>query len=92
VKLLMHTCCAPCSVMCIETLKKENIEPILYWYNPNIHPFKEYKMRKNTLIKHAEDIGVKLILNDQYGLRKFIESIFPDFDNRCINRQTQKFQ
>lgn len=83
-KLLMHTCCAPCSVMCIETLKKENIEPILYWYNPNIHPFKEYKMRKNTLIKYAEDIGVKLILNDQYGLRKFIESIFPDFDNRCI--------
>ena len=36
-KLLMHTCCAPCSVYCIEYLRNEKIEPTLYWYNPNIH-------------------------------------------------------
>ena len=40
-KLLMHTCCAPCSVYCIEKLRSENIEPVLYWYNPNIHPYTE---------------------------------------------------
>ena len=44
-KLLMHTCCAPCSVYCIDTLKEEGIEPTLYWYNPNIHPYIEYKTR-----------------------------------------------
>ena len=38
-KLLMHTCCAPCSVYCIDELRKENIEPVLYWYNPNIDPY-----------------------------------------------------
>ena len=38
-KLLMHTCCAPCSVYCIESLRNENIEPVLYWFNPNIHPY-----------------------------------------------------
>lgn len=82
-KLLMHTCCAPCSVMCIETLKAEGIEPTLYWYNPNIHPLKEYKMRKNTLVDYASSINVKLILENEYGLRKFIEGIYPDFDDRC---------
>ena len=34
-KLLMHTCCAPCSVYCIDTLRDEGIEPTLYFYNPN---------------------------------------------------------
>ena len=32
-KLLMHTCCAPCSIYCIDELRKEGIEPTLYWYN-----------------------------------------------------------
>ena len=36
-KLLMHTCCAPCSVYCIDELRSENIEPTVYWFNPNIH-------------------------------------------------------
>ena len=42
-KLLMHTCCAPCSVYCIDSLRSEGIEPTVYWYNPNIHPYMEYK-------------------------------------------------
>ncbi len=82
-KLLMHTCCAPCSIMCIETLRQEGIDPVLYWYNPNIHPMKEYKMRKNTLVEYAKMVNAKLILENEYGLRKFIEGVFPDFDNRC---------
>lgn len=82
-KLLMHTCCAPCSIMCIETLQKEDIKPVLYWYNPNIHPFKEYKMRKNTLVDYAKIIGTSSVIENEYGLRKFIEGIYPDFDNRC---------
>ena len=38
-KLLMHTCCAPCSVYCIDALRNEEIEPTLYWFNPNIHQY-----------------------------------------------------
>ena len=33
----MHTCCAPCSVYCIDELRGEGIEPTVYWFNPNIH-------------------------------------------------------
>lgn len=84
-KLLMHTCCAPCSVMCIDTLRKENIEPTLYWYNPNIHPAQEYKMRKNTLVDYASRINAKLIVNNEYGLRPFITALENDFSSpaRC---------
>ena len=48
-KLLMHTCCAPCSVFCIESLRAEGIEPTVYWFNPNIHPYSEYKKRRDCL-------------------------------------------
>ena len=40
-KTLMHTCCAPCSVACIHQLRSEGIEPVSYWFNPNIHPYQE---------------------------------------------------
>ena len=82
-KLLMHTCCAPCSIMCIETLRNEGIEPTLYWYNPNIHPFTEYKMRKNTLVDYAKSIDCRLIVEDFYGLKPFIENVYPNFNDRC---------
>ena len=53
-KLLLHTCCAPCSVYCIEELKKENIDITSFWYNPNIHPYKEYEARLETLKNYDE--------------------------------------
>ncbi|MCI8331646.1 MAG: epoxyqueuosine reductase QueH [Clostridiales bacterium] len=82
-KLLLHTCCAPCSIQCIETLRGEGIEPTLFWYNPNIHPFTEYKMRKETLIDYAKQINASLIVRDEYGLRPFIEAVHADVENRC---------
>lgn len=78
-KLLLHTCCAPCSIKCIETLRTEGIEPVLFWYNPNIHPFTEYKMRRETLVNYSKTIHADLILQDEYGLETFIKSIYPNF-------------
>ena len=62
-KLLMHTCCAPCSVYCIESLRNEGIEPTCYWYNPNIHPYIEYKTRRDTLVEYSKIANFKLIIN-----------------------------
>ena len=53
-KVLMHTCCAPCSVYCIKALDKEGIKPDLFWFNPNIHPYTEYKERRDCLIKYSK--------------------------------------
>ena len=84
-KLLMHTCCAPCSVYCIDTLRKENIEPTLYWYNPNIHPYMEYKARRDTLKQYSEMIDVKVIFEENYGLKEFCKNVVNNLENRCVN-------
>ncbi|MEG0825673.1 MAG: epoxyqueuosine reductase QueH, partial [Oscillospiraceae bacterium] len=46
-KTLLHICCAPCSISCIEQLRGDGIEPVGFWLNPNIHPYTEYRQRKN---------------------------------------------
>lgn len=82
-KLLMHTCCAPCSVYCIDSLRSEGIEPVVYWFNPNIHPYTEYKMRRDTLKEYTKNIGVEAIFQENYGLREFCKNVIGDLDNRC---------
>lgn len=82
-KLLMHTCCAPCSVYCIESLRNEGIEPVLYWYNPNIHPYMEYKTRRETLKEYAKSININVIFEEEYGLKDFCKNVINNLDNRC---------
>ena len=82
-KLLLHTCCAPCSVYCIKTLRKEGIEPTLFWYNPNIHPYSEYKARRDCLKEYAKQQEVELILEDAYGLDEFCKSVAGCLITRC---------
>lgn len=83
-KLLMHTCCAPCSVYCIDTLRKEGIEPTLLWYNPNIHPYTEYVLRRDCLKEYSKKIGVNAIFEDEYGLEPFCKEVIDDVKTRCI--------
>ena len=55
-KLLMHICCAPCANMPIDALRADGIDLTGYWYNPNIHPFTEYRARRNCLQEYAKTI------------------------------------
>lgn len=82
-KILLHICCAPCSIACIDQLREEGFEPDGFWFNPNIHPFQEYKMRRETLIEYARTIDLKLTLHDEYGLRPFVRKIYPNLEDRC---------
>ena len=82
-KLLLHTCCAPCSVYCIKSLRKEGIEPTLYWYNPNIHPYTEYKARRDCLREYAKLVNVELLEDDAYGLDEFVCNTYDKISTRC---------
>lgn len=84
-KLLMHTCCAPCSVYCIDSLRNEGIEPTCYWYNPNIHPYIEYRTRRDTLIEYSKIANFDLIINEDYGLNEFCKNVIDNLENRCVN-------
>ena len=81
--MLLHICCAPCSVSCVRQLREEGIEPVGFWYNPNIHPYLEYKARRDTLRQYAQDIGLDLREIDFYGLRQFTAAVACDSDHRC---------
>ena len=81
--ILMHTCCAPCSLSCIDPLRSEGIEPVAFWYNPNIHPWKEYEARRDCLLAYAPPIEMQVIVDEDYGLRTFVEHVASDIDHRC---------
>ena len=71
-KVLLHICCAPCSCMCIRSLRDEQMDVTGFWYNPNIHPFTEYRARRNCLREYAGEIRLPLLEEDRYALRPFI--------------------
>lgn len=83
--LLMHTCCAPCSIYCIDELRREGIEPTIYWFNPNIHPYMEYKTRRDTLKEYTELINIEAIFEENYGLKDFCKNVVDDLESRCQN-------
>jgi len=83
-KLLLHCCCAPCSVSFVKKLRDENIKPRLFWYNPNIHPFTEYASRRDNLKSFADAENTELVLCDEYGLRAFLAEVYAKINEpRC---------
>lgn len=81
--ILLHTCCAPCAIECMDSLRSESLEPTLFWFNPNIHPFTEYQTRRDTLINYAQQVDATLILYGEYGLRNFLDAVYPLDGQRC---------
>lgn len=57
-KLLLHSCCGPCSSYVIEYLS-DYFEITILYYNPNISPLEEYEFRKKEQIKLIEEIKTK---------------------------------
>ncbi|MBO7248424.1 MAG: 5-formyltetrahydrofolate cyclo-ligase [Bacteroidaceae bacterium] len=60
-KVLLHTCCAPCSGAIIEAMLNSGIEPVIYYCNPNIYPLEEYEIRKNECSRYAEKLGLQIV-------------------------------
>lgn len=85
-KLLLHICCAPCNLYVYEKLRND-YEVTGFFYNPNIHPKREYLLRKDELEK------VKLmhdwdIITSDYDMRKWFKLIEgyewePERGQRC---------
>ena len=60
-KVLLHTCCAPCSSAIIECLMQHGITPTIYYCNPNIYPLEEYEIRKNECTRYAQSLGLEIV-------------------------------
>jgi predicted adenine nucleotide alpha hydrolase (AANH) superfamily ATPase len=60
-KLLLHSCCAPCSGEVMAALLESGIDYTIYFYNPNIHPRKEYELRKDENLRFADKHNIPFI-------------------------------
>jgi epoxyqueuosine reductase len=60
-KVLLHSCCAPCSGEVMEAMQASGIDFTIFFYNPNIHPQQEYELRKNENIRFAERCGIAFV-------------------------------
>jgi len=83
-KVLLHICCAPCANRPLALLQEQGHEVTGFWYNPNIHPFTEYRSRRNTVREYLAEIGVKLIEQNDYALRPFVRAVAEDIAHRCV--------
>ena len=59
--LLLHACCAPCSLEPVRLLVEEGFEPTICWTNPNIQPLVEYDTRLDELRRWTAENGIPLI-------------------------------
>ena len=71
-KLLLHSCCAPCSSACLERLKEHFSITVLY-YNPNIDEREEYEKRKAEQIRFLQETGWADFLDCDHEPEKFFE-------------------
>ena len=60
-RVLLHSCCAPCSGEVMEAMTASGIDYTIFFYNPNIHPREEYELRKSENIRFAETAGVPFV-------------------------------
>jgi epoxyqueuosine reductase len=80
--LLIHVCCAPCLVAPYFQLR-ENFNLRGFWYNPNIHPYTEYKKRMSALENFAAEQELEVIYKDEYNLEEFLRRAVYRENNRC---------
>lgn len=60
-KILLHSCCAPCSGEVMEAMQASGLAITIYFYNPNIHPHQEYALRKQENIRFAEKLDIPFV-------------------------------
>lgn len=95
-RVLLHSCCAPCSGEVIEAILDSGIEVEVFFYNPNIHPKKEYEIRKNENKKFCEKLNIVFIDAD-YNKDNWFERVKglefePERGLRCTSCFDMRFE
>ncbi|NLH49486.1 MAG: epoxyqueuosine reductase QueH [Myxococcales bacterium] len=81
--ILLHICCAPCSIVPIDRFRAEGVDLLGWWFNPNIHPYTENETRRTTLEKYAEKIALPIRWRNEYRLEDFLRAVAFNEMNRC---------
>ncbi|MGD0275495.1 MAG: epoxyqueuosine reductase QueH [Syntrophales bacterium] len=82
-RLLLHICCAPCTICPLRVLRSREADVTGYFFNPNIHPFMEYRKRSETLRDYAEQAGLKVIWHEPYEMETYLRAVVYHEKDRC---------
>ncbi len=82
-KLLLHTCCGPCACYPTKVLSEQGVDFSLLYYNPNIHPYKEFKRRLSALRELAEKQDYRLVIDKTYPLEECVKGMLEEPVVRC---------
>ena len=93
-KVLLHSCCAPCSGAVLECLLANGIRPVVFFSNSNITPIEEYELRRAELARYCDALGVEMI-DDEYDHEAWRDFVLagspaaladaPERGPRCLN-------
>jgi predicted adenine nucleotide alpha hydrolase (AANH) superfamily ATPase len=82
-KIFFHICCAPCALYPYYRLREEGMVPTGYFYNPNIHPYTEYKKRLDSVREFSHRTGLEMMYRDGYDLDEFFTRVVGKGRHRC---------
>lgn len=87
-KILVHSCCAPCSGAILEYLVRNGIRPVVFFSNSNIYPEAEYDKRYGEILRYARELGLEIV-NDTYDHAAYLEAVKglenePERGGRCM--------
>ena len=82
-KLLLHICCGPCLIYPLKALRAEGFSVDGYFYNPNIHPYTEFKARMEAMEKYAASEGLRVASEVGYDMEEFLRRAVRHEDDRC---------
>jgi predicted adenine nucleotide alpha hydrolase (AANH) superfamily ATPase len=81
--VLLHICCGPCAAYPLDLLQEEGIKVRGYFYNPNIHPYLEFRKRLEAVELLASRVNLPVAYHREYGLRDYLRQVVFNEDNRC---------
>lgn len=81
--IYFHICCAPCAIYPYYRLREEGFTPTGYFYNPNIHPYLEYRKRLDTVREFSSRTGLEVHISDSYDLDEFLLRVVGTGARRC---------
>ncbi len=83
-KVLLHICCAPCTVYTLAALRAEGADVTGFFHNPNIHPYTEFRKRQEALVQYSRVALLPLITDDAYNLDAFLRAALAAGKDRCL--------
>jgi len=82
-KILLHICCAPCSIIPLQTIRDAGHDVTGFFYNHNIHPFQEYSRRLDAVREYAAVTGLEMHIRDEYAVEEFLMNVAAEPEKRC---------